>query len=90
MARAYDLQGWLVFEGILESIACLLAICTLLCLKAHMNYKRAADEKELVMYLHSPVSLSLSLSLSVCVSVSVSLVLSLSVTCVLAGAGMPV
>lgn len=45
-----DFQSWLVFEGIFESIACLLAVCTLLCLKAHMNFTRPADEKELVMY----------------------------------------
>jgi hypothetical protein len=51
MVGLRDFQRWLVFEGIFESIACLLAVCTVLCLKAHMNYKRPADEKELVMYM---------------------------------------
>lgn len=50
MTWMLDFQGWLVFEGIFESIACVLAVCTILCLKAHMNFTSTADEKELVMY----------------------------------------
>jgi hypothetical protein len=50
MTGMREMQSWLVFEGIFESIACLLAICTILCVKAHMNYKTQADEKELIMF----------------------------------------
>lgn len=45
-----QIQSWLVFEGIFESIACLLAICTIMCLKAHLNYRKPADEAELIMF----------------------------------------
>jgi hypothetical protein len=45
-----QMQSWLVFEGIFESIACLLAICTIMCLKAHLNYRKPADEAELIAF----------------------------------------
>lgn len=50
LENLYGLQGWLVAEGLLESMACLAAICCLMALKAQMNYRRPADERELVMY----------------------------------------
>ncbi len=46
----YSFQGFLVFEGLLESMACVAAICCLMSLKAQMNYRMPADERELVMY----------------------------------------
>ena len=46
----YSFQGWLVAEGLMESMACLAAICCLMSLKAQMNYRQPADERELVMY----------------------------------------
>ena len=50
MVRMYDLQEWLVLEGMLEAIACLAAICTLMCVKSQLNFRTPADEQELVMY----------------------------------------
>ena len=50
LENVYGLQGWLVAEGLLESMACLAAICCLMALKAQMNYRKPADERELVMY----------------------------------------
>jgi hypothetical protein len=50
LSRTYDIQGFLVFEGMMESIACVLAICTLMCLKAQMNYRVPADDRKMVMY----------------------------------------
>lgn len=46
----YSFQGFLVAEGLMESMACVAAICCLMALKAQMNYRRPADERELVMY----------------------------------------
>ena len=50
LERDYNLQGWLVAEGMLEAMACLAAICCLMSLKSQMNYRRPADERELIMY----------------------------------------
>ena len=43
-------QKFFVFDGICESIASFLAICAILCLKAAVNYKRPADEKDLITF----------------------------------------
>ena len=50
LTRMYDMQSFLVAEGLLESCACILAICCLVCVKAQMNYRAPADERELVTY----------------------------------------
>jgi hypothetical protein len=50
LERDYSLQGWLVIEGMIDSMACLAAICTLMSFKSQMNYRRPADERELIMY----------------------------------------
>ena len=50
LEKLYSFQGFVVAEGLLESMACLCAICCLMALKAQMNYRRPADERELVMY----------------------------------------
>lgn len=50
LENMYSFQAWFVAEGLMESVACLAAICCLMALKAQMNYRRPADERELVMY----------------------------------------
>jgi len=50
LEQTYNFQFWLVAEGLLESMACVAAICCLMALKAQMNYRRPADEREMVMY----------------------------------------
>lgn len=41
----YQVQFFLVLEGLMESFACLLAICMLMCVKAQLNYNSNADER---------------------------------------------
>ena len=50
MTRMYDGQAFLVFEGLMEAVACVLAICTLMCVKSQMNFRVPADERELICY----------------------------------------
>lgn len=50
LERTSSVQGWYVFEGMLEASACLCAICCIMCMKSQMNYRRPADERELIMY----------------------------------------